>query len=301
MGNRFIVTDAEDNLRLDKLMTFLLPNMSRQKLQTLIKEQSVSVNDTYKKANYKCKKDDVITWKEPEEVMIEPIKAENIPLDILFEDEAIIVVNKPKGMIVHPTETIRSGTLVNALLFHSPQLSTLSGEDRPGIVHRLDQDTSGLLLVAKTNDAHANLKEQFQKRTVKRVYEALVSGHLRNERGIIRAPIGRDAKNRMQMTVLSSGREAETHFVVKEYVQDATIVQCSLVTGRTHQIRVHMKYINHPIVGDKVYGLKRNQKDATGQALYAKQIGFEHPSTKEWMEFEIDRPAYFENLLQSFR
>lgn len=301
MENRFIVTDAEDNMRLDKLMKLILPNMSRQRLQTLIKEQSVFVNDAYKKANYKCKKADVITWEDPEDNVIEPIKPEKILLDIIYEDEAVVVVNKPKGMIVHPTERIRSGTLVNALLFHFSQLSSLSGEDRPGIVHRLDQDTSGLLLIAKTNDAHENLKEQFQKRTVKRVYEALVAGHVSNERGIIRAPIGRDPKNRLQMTVLSSGREAETHFVVKQYVHNATIVQCTLVTGRTHQIRVHMKYINHPIIGDKVYGLKRKQKDAKGQALYAKQIGFEHPLSKEWMEFEIDRPVYFENLLQSFR
>ncbi|HLR64132.1 MAG TPA: RluA family pseudouridine synthase [Pseudogracilibacillus sp.] len=297
-----IIAQAETSgIRLDKWLYEQGAAQSRQEAQAMIKEERVQVNDQLKKPKYIVKAQDQVTYQALEKVSLAPIEAEKIELEIVYEDGAIILVNKPQGMIVHPTEKTRSGTLVNALMYYTKNLSTLAGPDRPGIVHRLDQYTSGLIVVAKTDEAHAKLKEQFQARTVTRLYEALVYGSLANDTGIIKAPIGRDPKNRLKMAVLTDGgREAETRFNVIERRSRATILQCQLITGRTHQIRVHLKFIGYPIIGDPVYGPKKLKNYRDGQALFAKTIGFNHPISGDYMEFSIDRPKYVNNLLQFF-
>lgn len=295
----YVVTEEDVDVRLDKLLTKLNENYSRQQIQTWIKEQLVTVNDEQYKANYKCKLGDRIQWEIPEEEEIE-IKPESIPLDILYEDDYLIVINKAKGMLVHPTQTETSGTLVNALMYHCKQLSNLNGDERPGIVHRLDKDTSGLLVAAKDNVTHEQLKVQFQEQTVERIYEAIVFGVISHSSGIIKAPIGRNPKNRLQMAVVSDGKYAETHFRVIERFKEHTHVQCELKTGRTHQIRVHLKYMNHPIVGDELYVRKKSTL-IQGQALFAKLLSFHHPHTNERMTFTIDRPKDFEKLLHFLR
>lgn len=295
-----IISNKEAGQRLDKILVNLNKNVSRQQVQSLIKEKRVFVNGVNKKANYICKHGDEIKWRVLEEQKPTPIEAEKIPLHILYEDDFLIVINKPKGMLVHPTNVTRTGTLVNALKYYTDQLSSISGEERPGIVHRLDQDTSGLLVVAKDDETHEHVKKQFQMRTVKRVYEAVVAGVVANDNGIIRAPIGRDPKNRLKMNVVYDGKEAETHYTVIERFQQATHVQCELKTGRTHQIRVHMKYINHPILGDKIYNNKKTQL-IDRQALFAKQLCFHHPINNEWKCFTVGYPKDFDHLLQSLR
>ena len=296
---KYIVTEEDVDVRLDKLLTTLNETYSRQQIQSWIKERLVTVNDQYVKSNYKCKLGDTIKWEIPEKEELE-IRAENIPLNILYEDEHIIVVNKPKGMLVHPTQTETSGTLVNALMYHCKQLTNIKGEARPGIVHRLDKDTSGLLVAAKDNVSHEKLKKQFQEQTVERIYEAIVFGAMSHSSGIIKAPIGRNPKNRLQMAVVADGKYAETHFRVLERFKQYTHVQCELKTGRTHQIRVHLKYINHPIVGDELYVRKKTDL-IDGQALFAKQLSFVHPHTNKRMTFTVERPDDFENLLQFLR
>lgn len=293
------VSSDEENTRIDKLLVTLNSDFSRQQIQTWIKENYVTVNNQMTKANYKCKQGDLIQWSIPEDkkVSIEP---EPIPLNILYEDDDLIVINKPKGMLVHPTNVVQSGTLVNALKHHTKNLSTLSGEERPGIVHRLDQYTSGVLVVCKNDETHAYLKEQFKQHLVKRIYEAIVHGVIEHEKGIIQAPIGRDSKNRLKMAVISTGKEAETHFKTLERMVQYTHVECRLITGRTHQIRVHMQYMNHPIVGDELYSHIKTDY-IHHQALFAKTIGFKHPRTKEFVQFSVERPDDFENLLQLCR
>lgn len=294
-----VVSSDEENIRLDKLLVTLNSGYSRQQVQSWIKENNVKVNMQSVKSNYKCKEGDLIQWFVPEEQILE-IKPEPIPLDIIYEDDDLIVVNKPKGMLVHPTEHVQTGTLVNALIYYTNSLSTLSGEERPGIVHRLDQFTSGALVVCKNDETHANLKDQFKHHLVKRIYETVVHGEVDYDQGVIQAPIGRDPKNRMRMAVVSAGKEAETHFKVIERMNGYTHLECSLVTGRTHQIRVHMQYIKHPIVGDKLYShIKTDYIEH--QALFAKTLGFVHPRKEEYVEFSVERPDDFENLLQICR
>lgn len=294
-----VVTGDEENTRIDKLLVMLNGGYSRQQIQTWIKDQNVKVNNKTVKANYKCKRGDVVQWFVPEDALFY-IEPEPIPLDIIYEDDDIIVINKPKGMLVHPTEHVQSGTLVNALKHYTDQLSTLSGEERPGIVHRLDQYTSGVLVVCKNNETHANLKDQFKHHLVKRIYEAIVHGEIEFDNGVIQAPIGRDPKNRAKMAVVSSGKDAETHFNVLERMNGYTHVECSLITGRTHQIRVHMQYINHPIVGDILYSPFKTDL-IQHQALFAKTLGFVHPRKEEYVEFSVERPQDFENLLKICR
>lgn len=293
----FTITNDEADIRLDKLLTIINESVSRQQIQKAIKAGNVTVNGEVKKANYVCKVDDIIHFILEYEKESKEIEPEPIPLAIEYEDDHLLVVNKPKGMIVHPTETIRTNTLVNGLLHYCKHLSTISGNERPGIVHRLDKDTSGLIVVAKDDVTHRHLKEQFQRRTVYRLYEAVVHGSLSHTDGIIRAPIGRNPKNRLKMAVVKDGKEAETHFKTVTHYDAFTLVQCELKTGRTHQIRVHLDYIGHPIVGDPLYGNRRNPY-VDSQALYAKTIRFVHPQTKEMMTFTIDRPEEFKNLLQ---
>lgn len=290
-----IVTNEEAGNRLDKLLVTLNSDYSRQQIQSWIKAGKVTVNDKKAKANYVCKQEDTINWTVPEEEPME-IVPENIQLDIVYEDDYLLVINKPAGMVMHPAHTVRTGTLVNALINYTDKLSTVSGEERPGIVHRLDQDTSGLVVVAKDDVTHEHLKSQFKEQTVTRIYEAVVIGNMQHKRGIIRAPIGRDPHNRLKMTVTDSGKYAETHFKVIKHYPDYTHVECKLITGRTHQIRVHFKYIDHPIFGDPLYNTKKTDVIAY-QALFAKTLCFTHPVTHERLEFTIDAPLAFQNVI----
>lgn len=291
-----IVTEEQNKTRIDKLLAEMNPDRSRSQVQTWISKEHVQVNGETVKANYKCQTGDNIEWSIPE---VEPlqVEAEDIPLDIVYEDSDLLVVNKPRGMVVHPSAGHGSGTLVNALLYYCNDLSGINGVERPGIVHRIDKDTSGLLLVAKNDQAHLGLSEQLANREVERKYIALVHGEIPHETGLVDAPIGRDPKNRQRMTVVDNGKPAVTHFQVLKRYPDYTIVECKLETGRTHQIRVHMRYIDFPLVGDPLYG-PRKTIEIGGQALHAKSLGFTHPITNEWMHFEADIPAYFKETIE---
>ena len=295
----FICSAGDSGVRIDKFVT--VDGMTRSGIQKLIDEGNVLVNGNAVKTNYKLKNGDKVTVEVPEPEVLD-VKAENIPLDIVYEDESLVVVNKPQGMVVHPAAGNYEGTLVNALMYHcADSLSGINGVLRPGIVHRIDKDTSGLLLVAKTNEAHLSLAEQIKNKTVKREYVCIVNGTLHTKKGMIDAPIGRRPTARLKMAVTSSNsKHAVTHFEVIEYFQNTTYVTCRLETGRTHQIRVHMQYIGHPVVGDPVYGTK-NPYNLAGQALHAKTIGFVHPVTGEYMEFTKEPPEYFEKLLEKLR
>lgn len=292
---QYVVTLEENKTRLDKLLAEQDQEHSRSQIQQWIAEGHVRVNGKTVKANYKCETGDRIEWTEPEPEPLS-LEPENIPLDIVYEDEDVIVINKPRGMVVHPSAGHQSGTLVHALLYHCDDLSGINGVERPGIVHRIDRDTSGLLVVAKNDKAHASLAEQLQDKTLSRKYEAIVHGVIEHETGLIDAPIARDPKDRQRMAVVQGGKPAVTHFRVLDRYDRFSHVECRLETGRTHQIRVHMKYIGHPLVGDPKYG-PRKTLDIGGQALHAKELGFIHPTTKEYMEFSAPAPAEFVELL----
>lgn len=293
-----VVKSEEVNERLDKLLVTLSKDHSRHQIQSWIKDGYVKVNEKQVKSNYRCKSKDIITWTIEEEKAL-TIEAENIPLSIVYEDDSLIILNKPKGMLVHPTLVTQSGTLVNALKYYTEKLSTIGGEERPGIVHRLDQHTSGIMVICKDNDTHKHVKEQFKQKTVTRVYEAIVHGVVEHETGIIKAPIGRNPNNRTKMAVVPDGKDAETRFQIVGRSNEYTHVQCQLVSGRMHQIRVHMKYMKHPIVGDPVYSRKKIA-NIESQALYAKTIGFIHPKTETYVEFSLDPPKEFVNLLEKY-
>ncbi len=289
----------ENGIRLDKFVK--VDSVPRSQIQKLIDSGFATVNGETAKSSYKVKVNDhiVLTIPDPEPLEITP---ENIPLDIVYEDEHMLVINKPQGMVVHPAPGNYTGTLVNALMYHcKDSLSGINGVMRPGIVHRIDKDTSGLLLVAKTNEAHLSLSKQIQDKTAKRHYLCLVCGILKTQKGIIDAPIGRHPTNRLKMAVTPhNSKDAVTHFEVLEYLNNATYVACDLETGRTHQIRVHMQYIGHPIIGDPLY-LNKNPYNLNGQALHAQKITFNHPVTNEKMEFTAPLPDYFENLIQTLK
>lgn len=297
--NQHTVTETEHKKRVDKILADVLHEYSRSQIQGWIEEGNVKLNGEAVKANQKCQTGESLTWEIPETkpLVLEP---ENIPLDIVYEDEDLLVVNKAKGMVVHPSAGHHTGTLVHALLYHCTDLSGINGVERPGIVHRLDMDTSGLLVVAKNDYAHQYLSEQLQEKTLKRTYEAIVHGEIGHETGLIDAPIGRDPKDRQKMGIVENGKQAVTHFRVLERFPDYTHVECQLETGRTHQIRVHMQYIGFPIVGDPKYG-QRKSLDVQGQALHAKQIAFFHPRTEQQMEFEAAPPAVFMEALDQIR
>ena len=285
--------------RIDKLLPEFNNDWSRSQIQDWIKEDLVTVNDKVIKSNYEVKLNDsiIVTEKEVVEADIQP---ENLNLDIYYEDEDVAIVYKPKGMVVHPSPGHYSGTLVNGLMYQIKDLSGINGEIRPGIVHRIDKDTSGLLMVAKNDIAHRGLVEQLMDKSVKRKYTALVHGNIPHDYGTIDAPIGRNEKDRQSMDVVDNGKEAVTHFNVLEHFKDYTLIECQLETGRTHQIRVHMKYIGFPLVGDPKYG-PRKTLDIGGQALHAGVIGFEHPVTHEYIERQAELPEAFETLLEDIR
>lgn len=285
--------------RIDKLLPEFNNEWSRSQIQDLIKEDLVTVNEKVIKSNYKVKLNDLIIVTE-KEVVEADIQPENLNLDIYYEDEDVAIVYKPKGMVVHPSPGHYSGTLVNGLMYQIKDLSGINGEIRPGIVHRIDKDTSGLLMVAKNDIAHRGLVEQLMDKSVKRKYTALVHGNIPHDYGTIDAPIGRNDKDRQSMDVVDNGKEAVTHFNVLEHFNDYTLIECQLETGRTHQIRVHMKYIGFPLVGDPKYG-PRKTLDIGGQALHAGVIGFEHPVTHEYIERQAELPKEFETLLEDIR
>lgn len=286
--------------RIDKVLSKAMDGYSRTQIQQFIQNGHVSVLGKIVKASYKLEVGDIIEVHipEPENTKVLP---EDIPLDIVYEDQDVIVVNKPTGMIVHPSAGIYSGTLVNALLYHCHDLSGINGVMRPGIVHRIDKETSGLLMVAKNDMAHKSLSEQLQEHTVTRRYYALVHGLIPHEYGRIEAPIGRDPKDRQKMTCTDkNAKEAITNFKVIERYRDMCLVECRLETGRTHQIRVHMQYIGHPVYGDPQYGLRRDDT-AYGQYLHAKVLGFVHPRTGEEMYFESELPDFFQEKINELR
>lgn len=290
--------DLEESLRIDTYLT-KVSEYSRSKLEKAFKENKVLVNDLPVKKSYMLKPNDEIYLPEikEKEFSLEPI---NMNLEIVYEDEDVLVVNKPNGLVVHPAPGNYTNTLVNGLLYHSKNLSHVNGEFRPGIVHRIDADTTGLLMVAKNDAAHLSLSKQLEEKTTKRKYVALVWGVIKEDTALIDAPIGRDKVDRKKMTVTDiNTKEARTHLKVLERFKNATLVELILETGRTHQIRVHMDYINHPIVNDPVYG-KRKIIDDTGQCLHAKELGFIHPKTGKEMIFSSPLPECFINILNIF-
>jgi 23S rRNA pseudouridine1911/1915/1917 synthase len=293
------VNDDKADIRID---VYLIDELgcSRSKAQKLIENGNVLVNDKNIKNSYIVRVDDEIKVDgEVEEVV--DAKPENIPLEIVYEDDDVIVVNKPSGMVVHPAAGHYTGTLVNALLFHCNHLSGVNGNMRPGIIHRIDKDTSGLLLVAKNDEAHAKLADDLKHKKVTRRYIALVEGIIPNDYGTIDAPIGRDLIDRKKMAITDvNSKEAITHFTVLERLNNATLIECRLETGRTHQIRLHMKYINHPVINDPVYNNKKVIDDF-GQMLHAKVLGFNHPRTGEYMEFSAELPKKFVEILNLYR
>ena len=297
-----LAEDSDLNKRIDKLLSDKIDFVTRSYAQKLIDDGNVLVNDGYVKSNYKVKAGDEIEITVPQ--LKEPeIIPENIPIDVVYEDEYMLVVNKPQGMVVHPAAGNYTGTLVNALLYHcGDTLSGINGEKRPGILHRIDKDTSGLLMVAKCDEAHLKLSEQIKEHSLTRAYKALVHGGFSADNGRIDLPIGRHPLDRKKMTVTEkNSREAVTNFNVIERFGKYTFVECILETGRTHQIRVHMSHNGHPIVGDKTYGVKKEEFNLSGQLLHAYKIGFIHPVYNKYMEFTSEIPDYYEKVLYNLR
>ena len=296
---RFLITEEQEEERIDKCINGLIDSLSRSYIQKLITEEQVLVNGKPVKANYRLHAKDEITLQIPE--AIEPeIEPENIPLDILYEDRDVIVVNKPKGMVVHPAAGHYSGTLVNALMYHcGSELSGINGTMRPGIVHRIDRDTTGSLIACKNNTAHLCLAKQLKEHSVNRRYVAVCYGCVKEEEGVIDKPIGRHPTERKKMAVNErDGRRAVTHYRVLQRFEKYTYIECRLETGRTHQIRVHMASIGHPLLGDEVYSNRQCPFHLQGQTLHAKTLGFVHPSTGEYVEVEAPLPGYFSHLLE---
>ena len=297
-----VFTAEEKGQRLDVFVVERFPEFSRSHVQKLIEQGNVLVDGTVRKANYKLRGGEAVqvTVPQAEPISVEP---EDIPLDILYEDKDIIVVNKARGMVVHPASGVYTGTLVNALLFHCQDLSGINGEIRPGIVHRLDKDTSGVMVCAKNDTAHLDLAEQIRTKTAHRTYWAIVHGNIKEEAGIIKGDIGRHPTDRKKMAIVrENGKPAVTHFKVLERFGDYTLVECQLETGRTHQIRVHMTSIGHPLINDPKYGPKKSSPFAiNGQALHSLQLTLTHPVTKEEMTFTAPLPTDMEKILTGLR
>lgn len=292
----FVVQNA--GVRIDRFLTDNIPEITRSAVQKIIDEANVTVNGEVVPKNYKCRVGDNVDVTVPDAKPLEAV-GQNIPIDIVYEDEHLLVVNKPKGMVVHPANGNPDGTLVNALLYHcGDSLSGINGVIRPGIVHRIDKDTSGLLIVAKSDKAHIGLAQQIKDHSFSRAYEAVVYGNIKEDCGTVCQPIGRDTKDRKRMAVtMKNSKPATTHYEVIKRYGDFTHVRCVLETGRTHQIRVHMAYLGHPVAGDAVYGPRKVITRLNGQCLHAKHIGFVHPVTNEYLEFESDLPEYFTSFL----
>ena len=288
----FTVTDQTG--RLDQVLSVVFPEYSRSMIKKLLTSNDILVNEQSVKPRYQVKAGDHVELTEPKPQKLD-LEAENIPLDIVYEDDDVLVVNKPAGMVVHPAAGHPDHTLVNALLYHCP-LSQINGKLRPGIVHRIDRDTSGLLMVAKNDQAHRSLSQQLKDKTTSRYYLALVHGNMKENRGTIDAPLGRSPKDRKKQAVVANGRKAVTHFEVLRRYQAYTLIKCQLETGRTHQIRVHLKYIGHPVAGDPVYGPKKTLA-GKGQYLHAAELGFTHPVTGVRLDFKAELPDYFKNIL----
>ncbi len=299
----FEVMEEQEGERLDKYLSLIYPDISRSFFQKLIKDDAVLVNESAEKASYCVKLEDVVTVHFPDaiETTIEP---ENIPLDILYEDDDLLIVNKPKGMVVHPSAGHYSGTLVNGIMYHcKDSLSGINGEIRPGIVHRIDMDTTGSLIVCKNDYSHVKIAEQIKVHSVNRIYEGIVYGNVKNDNGTIEGAIGRHPIERKKMAINEkNGKPAITHYKVLERFGNYTYMQFKLETGRTHQIRVHMSSIGHPLLGDTLYSTGKSPfKSLQGQCLHAKTIGFIHPATEEYVEFEAPLPEYFEKLLSQLK
>ncbi len=299
----YIITQEQVNTRIDRFLSDINPDISRSYIQKLLLDGNILVNGNSAKSNYKLRLGDSIcmTIPEPEEIDILP---EDIPLDIVFEDSDILIVNKPKGMVVHPAAGHYTGTLVNAIMYHcKDQLSSINGVLRPGIVHRIDMDTTGLLVVCKNDLAHQSLAEQLKEHSITRKYMAIVYDNILEDEGTVNKPIGRHPIDRKKQAIdVKNGREAITHYRVLERLNGKyTLVECQLETGRTHQIRVHMASIHHPLLGDQVYGPDKNPFHLHGQTLHAGVLGFIHPRTKEYVEFHSDLPEYFQSLLERLR
>ncbi|MDO5303301.1 MAG: RluA family pseudouridine synthase [Clostridia bacterium] len=299
----FYVDENQKGTRIDLLLSTNLEGTSRSFIQKLFEKGNIKVNGelcTSKK--YKVSENDMVEITIPEPEML-TVEAENIPIDIVYEDDDVLIVNKPKGMVVHPAVGNYTGTLVNAIMYHcGDRLSSINGVIRPGIVHRIDKDTSGLLMIAKNDKAHESLSAQLAEHSITRKYIALVYDNIKEDEGTVDAPIGRDPKNRLRQAVTDlNSKRAVTHYKVLERFGKYTLIQAQLETGRTHQIRVHMSYIKHPLVGDLVYGPKKQSIAVEGQMLHAKILGFVHPSTGEYMEFDNELPEYFEEILRKLR
>ena len=299
---RLTVSPEDAGVRIDKYLAEQLPDITRSYLQKLLKDGSVQMNEKPVKASTKTAVGAVIalTIPEPEEPEILP---ENIPLDILYEDSDVILINKPKDMVVHPAAGHYTGTLVNALMYHCKgDLSGINGVLRPGIVHRIDKDTTGVLIVCKNDRAHNALAEQLKEHSITRKYRAIVCGNLKEDEGTVDAPLGRHPQDRKKMAIVrSGGKRAVTHYRVLERFGNDTYIECQLETGRTHQIRVHMASLGHPLLGDEIYGRAKSPFKLEGQTLHAMVLGFIHPTTGEYMEFEAPLPEYFEKLLEKLR
>lgn len=295
-----LIIEDNNNYRLDKVVALNITDLSRTQIQEMINQGLILVNGKVEKASYKTKMNDQIEITKVPNVDLD-IEPEDIPLNIVYEDKDVIVIDKPSGMIVHPSPGITSGTLVNALLYHCKDLSGINGVNRPGIVHRIDKETSGLLMIAKNDQAHRSLSQQLKDHEVTRRYVALVHGLIPHTNGKVDAPIGRNPKDRQSMAVTKvNSKRAVTNFTVLKRYRDMTLIECRLETGRTHQIRVHMSYIGYPVYGDPKYG-RRKDDCSHGQFLHAKKLGFIHPTTHEYLEFESELPDYFKDKLDELQ
>lgn len=297
----YIVTEEMEGERIDKCIPLLAENLTRSYISKLIKDGLVFVNGKNVKPSFSVTAGDEVSFELPDNI-VPDIVPENIPLDVLYEDEDVIVVNKPKGMVVHPAAGHFSGTLVNALMYHCKDgLSGINGVMRPGIVHRIDMNTTGSVIACKNDKAHLSLAAQLKEHSINRVYHAIVLGNIKEDEGTINKPIGRNPQDRKKMAIVMDGKQAITHFKVLERFEKYTYVECKLETGRTHQIRVHMASIGHPLLGDDVYTNAKWPFNLQGQCLHAKTLGFIHPSTNEYIETDAPLPEYFSHLLEIMR
>ena len=298
---KYAINEEQEGQRIDKYLSVIIEGKSRSFIQGLIDDKRISVNGKIIKSNYKLKNKDIIIVEMPKPVELN-VEAEKMNLDIIYEDEDIIVINKAKGIVVHPAPGNYTGTLVNGILYHCSDLSGINGVIRPGIVHRIDKDTSGILVIAKNDESHNKLAIQFKDHSIKREYYALVEGKFDDIVGSINKPLSRDKKERIKMSISEDGKKAVTHYeVLEQYDKGVCLVRCKLETGRTHQIRVHMASIGHPLVGDLVYGYRRQKFNIQGQVLHAKTLGFIHPRSNKYVEFTSELPEYFKNLLENLR